>query len=388
MLEIKNTNWNYPTPIWFGLNRTTEIKLALKELNISKPLIVTDPQFSENKNFKKILEHLSKDSIQFSIFTDIKGNPTGKNVSDGVLKFNTDANDGVIAIGGGSALDAGKAIAFMSKQKEDLWFFEDVGDNWTKAIVEDMPKVIAIPTTAGTGSETGRASLIVDEDTYTKKIIFHPSILPDLVILDPELTTSLPAHLTAATGMDALAHCLEAYCSHVHHPMAHGIAIEGIKNIKDNLVTAFNDPKDISARSAMLVSSPMGSTAFQKGLGAIHSLSHPVNALYDLHHGLTNAIFMPYVLKFNQAEIEARIILLSNYLELSDRSFNGFLNWILDLRKELSIPHTLKELKIEFDFDTLAEMALVDPSTPTNPTNMTVNDMKKLYIDSYEGNLN
>jgi alcohol dehydrogenase class IV len=388
MSEIKNTNWNYPTPIWFGLNRTTEIKLALKELNISKPLIVTDPQFSENKNFKKILEHLSKDSIQFSIFTDIKGNPTGKNVSDGVLKFNTDANDGVIAIGGGSALDAGKAIAFMSKQKEDLWFFEDVGDNWTKAIVEDMPKVIAIPTTAGTGSETGRASLIVDEDTYTKKIIFHPSILPDLVILDPELTTSLPAHLTAATGMDALAHCLEAYCSHVHHPMAHGIAIEGIKNIKDNLVTAFNDPKDISARSAMLVCSPMGSTAFQKGLGAIHSLSHPVNAVHDLHHGLTNAIFMPYVLKFNQAEIEARIILLSNYLELSDRSFNGFLNWILDLRKELSIPHTLKELKIEFDFDTLAEMALVDPSTPTNPTNMTVNDMKQLYIDSYEGNLN
>ena len=388
MLEIKNTNWNYPTPIWFGLNRTTEIKLALKELNISKPLIVTDPQFSENKNFKKIVEHLSKDYIQFSIFTDIKGNPTGKNVSDGVLKFNTDANDGVIAIGGGSALDAGKAIAFMSKQKEDLWFFEDVGDNWTKAIVKDMPKVIAIPTTAGTGSETGRASLIVDEDTYTKKIIFHPSILPDLVILDPELTTSLPAHLTAATGMDALAHCLEAYCSHVHHPMAHGIAIEGIKNIKDNLVTAFNDPKDISARSAMLVSSPMGSTAFQKGLGAIHSLSHPVNAVHDLHHGLTNAIFMPYVLKFNQAEIEARIILLSNYLELSDRSFNGFLNWILDLRKELSIPHTLKELKIEFDFDTLAEMALVDPSTPTNPTNMTVNDMKKLYINSYEGNLN
>ncbi|MDC3262877.1 iron-containing alcohol dehydrogenase [Pelagibacterales bacterium] len=388
MLEIKNTNWNYPTPIWFGLNRTTEIKLALKELNISKPLIVTDPQFSENKNFKKILEHLSKDSIQFSIFTDIKGNPTGKNVSEGVLKFNTDANDGVIAIGGGSALDAGKAIAFMSKQKEDLWFFEDVGDNWTKAIVKDMPKVIAIPTTAGTGSETGRASLIVDEDTYTKKIIFHPSILPDLVILDPELTTSLPAHLTAATGMDALAHCLEAYCSHVYHPMAHGIAIEGIKNIKDNLVTAFNDPKNINARSAMLVSSPMGSTAFQKGLGAIHSLSHPVNAVHDLHHGLTNAIFMPYVLKFNQAEIEARIILLSNYLELNDRSFNGFLNWILDLRKELSIPHTLKELKIEFDFDTLAEMALVDPSTPTNPTNITVNDMKKLYINSYEGNLN
>ncbi|MDA9685329.1 iron-containing alcohol dehydrogenase, partial [bacterium] len=338
MSEINNTNWNYPTPIWFGLNRTAEIKLALKELSISRPLIVTDPQFSENENFKKMIEHLSKGSIQFSIFTDIKGNPTGKNVSDGVLKFNADANDGVIAIGGGSALDAGKAIAFMSKQKENLWFFEDVGDNWTKAIIKDMPKVIAIPTTAGTGSETGRASLIVDEDTYTKKIIFHPSILPDLVILDPELTISLPAHLTAATGMDALAHCLEAYCSEVYHPMAHGIAVEGVRIIKNNLVDAFKDPENLFARSQMLVSSPMGSTAFQKGLGAIHSLSHPINAIHDLHHGLTNAIFMPYVIKFNQSVIEEKMERLSKYIELKNQSFDGFLEWILDLRKQLSIP--------------------------------------------------
>ena len=387
MSEINNTNWNYPTPIWFGLNRTAEIKLALKELSISRPLIVTDPQFSENENFKKMIEHLSKESIQFSIFTDIKGNPTGKNVSDGVLKFNADANDGVIAIGGGSALDAGKAIAFMSKQKENLWFFEDVGDNWTKAIIKDMPKVIAIPTTAGTGSETGRASLIVDEDTYTKKIIFHPSILPDLVILDPELTISLPAHLTAATGMDALAHCLEAYCSEVYHPMAHGIAVEGVRIIKNNLVDAFKDPKNLFARSQMLVSSPMGSTAFQKGLGAIHSLSHPINAIHDLHHGLTNAIFMPYVIKFNQSVIEEKMERLSKYIELKNQSFDGFLEWILDLRKQLLIPHTLKELNVKFDFDKLSKMALVDPSTPTNPIVLSQEDMKVLYLNSYEGNL-
>ncbi|MDB9817899.1 iron-containing alcohol dehydrogenase [Pelagibacterales bacterium] len=387
MSEINNTNWNYPTPIWFGLNRTAEIKLALKELSISRPLIVTDPQFSENQNFKKMIEHLSKDSIKFSIFTDIKGNPTGKNVSDGVLKFNADANDGVIAIGGGSALDAGKAIAFMSKQKENLWFFEDVGDNWTKAIIKDMPKVIAIPTTAGTGSETGRASLIVDEDTYTKKIIFHPSILPDLVILDPELTISLPAHLTAATGMDALAHCLEAYCSEVYHPMAHGIAVEGVRIIKNNLVDAFKDPENLIARSQMLVSSPMGSTAFQKGLGAIHSLSHPINAIHDLHHGLTNAIFMPYVIKFNQSVIEEKMKRLSKYIELKNQSFDGFLEWILDLRKQLLIPHTLKELNVKFDFDMLSKMALVDPSTPTNPIVLSQEDMKVLYLNSYEGNL-
>ena len=387
MSEINNTNWNYPTPIWFGLNRTAEIKLALTELSISRPLIVTDPQFSENENFKKMIEHLSKDSIQFSIFTDIKGNPTGKNVSDGVLKFNADANDGVIAIGGGSALDAGKAIAFMSKQKENLWFFEDVGDNWTKAIIKDMPKVIAIPTTAGTGSETGRASLIVDEDTYTKKIIFHPSILPDLVILDPELTISLPAHLTAATGMDALAHCLEAYCSEAYHPMAHGIAVEGVRIIKNNLVDAFKDPENLFARSQMLVSSPMGSTAFQKGLGAIHSLSHPINAIHDLHHGLTNAIFMPYVIKFNQSVIEEKMERLSKYIELKNQSFDGFLEWILDLRKQLLIPHTLKELNVKFDFDKLSKMALVDPSTPTNPIVLSQEDMKALYLNSYEGNL-
>ena len=387
MSEIKNINWNYPTPIWFGLNRSLEIASALKNLNITKPLVVTDPQFSKNESFKKIMRNLSDASIQFSIFTNLKGNPTGQNVSDGVKVFNSDLNDGVIAIGGGSALDAGKAIAFMSKQKESIWFFEDIGDNWTHANLENMPKVLAIPTTAGTGSETGRASLIIDEEANTKKIIFHPSILPDLVILDPNLTISLPAPLTAATGMDALAHCIEAFCSPVYHPMAHGIAVEGIRNIKNNLVVAFKEPQNIEARAKMLVSSPMGSTAFQKGLGAIHSLSHPINAVHDLHHGLTNAIFMPYVLKFNQPAIESKLKLLSNYLELKNSTFDGFIDWIIKLRQELAIPHTLAELKVDFDFESLAEMALVDPSTPTNPINMNVSDMKQLYINAYEGKL-
>ena len=386
-INLENTNWNYPTPIRFGIDRVKELSLFIDELKISNPLIVTDPQFREVDQFKGIIDSLNNSNKNYSIFSEIKGNPTGTNIRDGVDVFLKNKNDGVIAIGGGSSLDAGKAVAFMSKQKENIWYFEDIGDNWTKAIIDNLPKVIAIPTTAGTGSETGRASLIVDEETYTKKIIFHPTMLPDLVILDPSLTISLPKHLTAATGMDALAHCLEAYCSNNFHPMAHGIALEGIKIIKENLVTAYNDPGNIEARAKMLVSSMMGSTAFQKGLGAIHSLSHPINAVNDVHHGLSNAIFMPYVVKFNQSQIEERIFFLSKYIDLENQSFDGFLQWILDLRNQLDIPHTLKDLNINFDFDKLSKMALVDPSTSTNPLDLNEDDMKALYISSYEGNL-
>jgi len=386
-INLENTNWNYPTPIRFGIDRVKELSLFIDELKISNPLIVTDPQFREVDQFKGIIGSLNNSNKNYSIFSEIKGNPTGTNIRDGVDVFLSNKNDGVIAIGGGSSIDAGKAVAFMSKQKENIWYFEDIGDNWTKAIIDNLPKVIAIPTTAGTGSETGRASLIVDEETYTKKIIFHPTMLPDLVVLDPSLTISLPKYLTAATGMDALAHCLEAYCSNNFHPMAHGIALEGIKIIKENLLTAYNDPGNIEARAKMLVSSMMGSTAFQKGLGAIHSLSHPINAVNDVHHGLSNAIFMPYVVKFNQSQIEERIFFLSKYIDLENQSFDGFLQWILDLRKQLAIPHTLKDLNINFDFDKLSKMALVDPSTSTNPLDLNEDDMKALYISSYEGNL-
>ena len=383
--EIVNANWNYPTPIWFGLDRSSEIVKALFELSIKKPLLVTDPNFSKNENFLQIIHLLKRKKIEFSVFSNIKGNPTGRNVSDGVEHFIFNKNDGVVAIGGGSSLDAGKAIAFMTKQKQNLWYFEDVGDNWTKAETDQLPKVIAIPTTAGTGSETGRSSLILDESDMTKKIIFHPSFLPDLVILDPKLTLSLPPHLTAATGMDALAHCLEAYCARGFHPMADGIALEGIKNVKNCLITAFKHPDNLTARSKMLVTSSMGSTAFQKGLGAIHSLSHPINAVNDVHHGLSNAIFMPYVLKFNAPVIRERIELLSKYLELKNSSFDGFLEWVLHIRSELALPHTLKALDQEFNFELLSHMALKDPSTAPNPRDISYEEMKKLYINSYEG---
>ena len=383
--EIVNVNWNYPTPIWFGLDRSSEIVKALFELSIKKPLLVTDPNFSKNENFLQIIHLLKRKKIEFSVFSNIKGNPTGRNVSDGVEHFISNKNDGVVAIGGGSSLDAGKAIAFMTKQKQNLWYFEDVGDNWTKAETDQLPKVIAIPTTAGTGSETGRSSLILDESDMTKKIIFHPSFLPDLVILDPKLTLSLPPHLTAATGMDALAHCLEAYCARGFHPMADGIALEGIKNVKNYLIPAFKPPDNLTARSKMLVTSSMGSTAFQKGLGVIHSLSHPINAVNDVHHGLSNAIFMPYVLKFNAPVIRERIELLSKYLELENSSFDGFLEWVLHIRSELALPHTLKALDQEFNFELLSHMALKDPSTAPNPRDISYEEMKELYINSYEG---
>ncbi len=383
--EIVNVNWNYPTPIWFGLDRSSEIVKALFELSIKKPLLVTDPNFSKNENFLQIIHLLKRKKIEFSVFSNIKGNPTGRNVSDGVEHFISNKNDGVVAIGGGSSLDAGKAIAFMTKQKQNLWYFEDVGDNWTKAETDQLPKVIAIPTTAGTGSETGRSSLILDESDMTKKIIFHPSFLPDLVILDPKLTLSLPPHLTAATGMDALAHCLEAYCARGFHPMADGIALEGIKNVKNYLIPAFKQPDNLTARSKMLVTSSMGSTAFQKGLGVIHSLSHPINAVNDVHHGLSNAIFMPYVLKFNAPVIRERIELLSKYLELENSSFDGFLEWVLHIRSELALPHTLKALDQEFNFELLSHMALKDPSTAPNPRDISYEEMKELYINSYEG---
>ena len=303
--------------------------------------------------------------------------------------FKKGNHDGVIAFGGGSGLDVGKAVAFMSAQTRSIWDFEDVGDNWTKANSDEIAPIIAVPTTAGTGSETGRASLITNEKNQTKKIIFHPKILPSIVILDPCLTVDLPPKITATTGMDALAHNLEAYCASGYHPMADGIALEGMNLIKKWLLIAVNEGKNLEARSAMLVAATMGSTAFQKGLGAIHSLSHPVNSVYNIHHGLSNAIFMPYVLTFNKKEIEKKIIKLSEYLELKEKSFSCFLKWVLDLRKDLRIPHKLSDVanvKPE-EIDKLSLMALEDPSTSGNPVKLTLDDMKLLYKYSLEGKL-
>ena len=382
-------NWNYPTTMWIGEDRIKDLDLACKVLKIKKPLLVTDDGLSKSKIIKNILSDLNMKNVLIEVFSSVIGNPTGKNVNDGVDFFKKKNCDGVIAIGGGSALDVGKAIAFMIGQTLPLWEFEDIGNNWTKANSDNIAPIVAIPTTAGTGSETGRASVILNEDLGIKKIIFHPKFLPSIVILDPILTKDLPKEITAATGMDALAHNLEAYCAPGYHPMADGIALEGIRIINKWLTVAVKNGSNLEARMNMLTAASMGSTAFQKGLGAIHSLSHPVNALNNLHHGLSNAIFMPYVLTFNRDVIEEKIIKISEYIGIKEKSFDGFLEWILRLRKELNIPHKLSDVIAEKDLqiDRLSEMALADPSTGGNPKKLSIDDMKIMYQHSMTGNL-
>ena len=382
-------NWNYPTTMWVGENRIKDLSIACKDLNIKKPLLVTDGELAKSKIILDTLNLLLKDNISTKVFSSFFGNPTGTNVKDGVNFFKNNNCDGVIAIGGGSGLDVGKAVAFMSCQILSIWEFEDVGDNWKKANSEKIAPIIAVPTTAGTGSETGRASVILNEETGVKNIIFHPKFLPSIVILDPLLTVDLPKKITAATGMDALAHNLEAFCAPSFHPMADGIALEGMKLIHKWLPEAVNNGSNVEARMNMLTAASMGSTAFQKGLGAIHSLSHPINALNNVHHGLSNAIFMPYVLTFNKDIIENKIIKVSEYLELDEKTFDGFLNWILDLRKKLNIPHKLSDIidEKDFDLDRLSKMALNDPSTSGNPKKLSEEDMKNMYQHSMTGEL-
>ena len=382
-MNIQNINWNYPTPIWFGPGRIRDIQKACDDLNILNPLIVTDPGILKTDIIIKLNNNLKTTA---KIYSKVQGNPTGKNVKDGVDFFNSFQNDGGIAVGGGSAMDTGKGIAFMAKQTKPIWDFEDIDDYWTRANSDVIFPIIAVPTTAGTGSETGRAGVFTNEKTKVKKIIFHPKMLPSTVILDPELTLPLPSNLTAYTGMDALAHCLEAYCSNLFHPLSQGIALEGISIIKKYLQKSFSNGDDIEARGNMLAASSMGSIAFQKGLGAIHSLSHPVGALYNTHHGLTNAVFMPYVLKKNRNAIEDKLIALSRYIELSNQSFDGFITWILNLRESLQIPHTLEELIHEdTKLEEMSAMALVDPTAGSNPIELNQMDYLKLYKDSFEG---
>ena len=381
-------NWNYPTTIWLGKDRVNDIELACAQLKIKNPLFVTDKDLSNLEIVKNLINKINNKFNNLSIFTNFSGNPIGENVDEGVSVFKQNKCDGVIAFGGGSGLDVGKAIAFMSGQTRPIWDFEDIGDYWTRANTESIAPIIAIPTTAGTGSETGRASAIINKETGIKKIIFHPKILPSIVILDPKLTLDLSPRLTAATGMDALAHNLEAFCAPNYHPMASGIAIEGMRLIKKSLLNVYKNGKDINARQDLLVAASMGSTAFQKGLGAIHSLSHPINAQFNVHHGLSNAIFMPYVLTFNKKEIETKIISICNYLNL-EKNFKSFLNWILDLRENLNIPHKLSDVMdcSNLNLDELAKMAFDDPSTGGNPKKLKVEDIKILYKHSISGEL-
>ena len=382
------SNWNYPTNVWVGEGRSLDLIEACNVSKVRKPLFVTDKDLVSLPMTLEIIANLKNSFSKIDVFSDFTGNPTGKNITEGVKIYNNNYCDGVIAFGGGSALDVGKAIAFMCGQTRPIWDFEDIGDYWKRAKESKISPIIALPTTAGTGSETGRASAIINEETGVKKIIFHPKFMPTIVILDPILTLDLPPRITAATGMDALAHNLEAFCAPGFHPMADGIALEGMRLVKNSLIEAFKNGKNINARLEMLAAASMGSTAFQKGLGAIHSLSHPVNAQFNVHHGLSNAIFMPYVLTFNRVEISEKIISACDYLGL-EKSFDKFLQWILDLRKEFNIPHTLSEIveKDKIDLDKLSEMAYADPSTNGNPKKLTVADMKTLYQHSITGEL-
>jgi len=382
------SNWNYPTTIWVGENRCKDLNAACENLHIINPLFVTDKDLINLSMVKSIISHLKKKFHKLSLFSNFSGNPIGENVDEGVKVFNENKCDGIIAFGGGSGLDVGKAIAFMSGQSRPIWDFEDIGDYWTRADESKILPIIAVPTTAGTGSETGRASAIINKQTGIKKIIFHPKMLPSIVILDPVLTVDLSPRLTAATGMDALAHNLEAFCAPGFHPMADGIAIEGMKLIKESLLVAVKNGKDLKARIDLLAAASMGSTAFQKGLGAIHSLSHPVNAQFNIHHGLSNAIFMPYVLTFNKNVIENKIITICDYLNLK-KNFQSFLDWILDLRKKLNIPHKLSDVVDikKVDLEQLSKMAFEDPSTGGNPKKITIDDMKILYEHSISGKL-
>jgi alcohol dehydrogenase class IV len=380
-------NWNYPTRIRIGSGRLSELPNACKELKIKVPLLVTDPGLSHSTLVEQIFSLMHTAGIQVEVFSKIKANPTGDQIMDGVNVYHRGAHDGIIAFGGGSAIDAAKAIALMVGQQRPLWDFEDVGDNWLNVNVESMACVIAIPTTAGTGSEVGRASVITDTKTQVKKIIFHPHMLPSLVILDPQLTVSLPKSLTAATGMDALSHCLEAYCAPSYHPMAEAIALEGIRLIKENLLLAYEKGDQLEARTHMLVASTMGATAFQRGLGAMHALAHPLGALYDAHHGRLNAILMPYVLVANQAAIEEKIERLAHYLSLSN-GFNGFLDWILQMRLELGIEHSLSEIGIDASFiDRLATMATKDAAAESNPIAFTQGQYKDILYSALHGDL-
>ena len=382
------SNWNYPTTVWAGEGRSTELSDACLIAKIKNPLFVTDKDLATIPMTIKTINNLKKVFKDIHVFSNFSGNPFGKNITEGVELYNKSNCDGVIAFGGGSALDVGKGIAFMCGQTRPLWDFEDIGDYWKRADESKISPIIAIPTTAGTGSETGRASAIINEETGVKKIIFHPKFMPTVVILDPLLTIDLPPRITAATGMDALAHNLEAFCAPGFHPMADGIALEGLRLIKNSLSVAVNNGSNIKARSEMLAAASMGSTAFQKGLGAIHSLSHPVNAQFNVHHGLSNAIFMPYVLTFNRKEISERIISICDYLGL-EKSFNSFIQWIMDLRREFNIPHKLSDVVDEekIDLDKLSEMAFNDPSTGGNPKKLTKEDMKTMYQHSISGEL-
>lgn len=381
-------NWNYPNQVSVGAGRINELASACKQLGMQSPLLVTDPGLAALPMISEAVSCCHEAGLRCGLFSHIQGNPTGQNVSDGVDAYRAGGHDGVIAFGGGSALDAGKAVALMVGQDRPLWDFEDVGDNWTRVNADGIAPIVAVPTTAGTGSEVGRASVITDTEYQVKKIIFHPNMLPSRVILDPELTLALPANITAATGMDALSHNLEAFCAPSYHPMADGIAMEGIRLVKDYLPSAVENGNDLEARTQMLVASLMGATAFQKGLGGMHAIAHSLGAVYGAHHGLLNAILMPYIVKANRDVITPRIEHLGSYLQLNNPSFDGFMDWVLTMRQQVSIPHDLSAIDIDAtQAERIGNMAVIDAAAGGNPIAFSAERYAEIFVDAVNGKL-
>ncbi|SLN35700.1 1,3-propanediol dehydrogenase [Falsiruegeria litorea R37] len=372
-------NWSYPTAVRFGAGRISEIADACAAAGITKPLLVTDKGLADLPITEATLDLLDAAGLGRALFSDVDPNPNEKNVEAGLAVYREGGFDGVIAFGGGSGLDLGKTLAFMAGQTRPLWDFEDIGDWWTRADPAGIHPIVAVPTTAGTGSEVGRAGVITNSQTHEKKIIFHPLMLPKVVICDPELTVGMPKFITAGTGLDAFAHCVEAFCSPHYHPMSQGMALEGMRLVKDYLPRAYADGTDLEARAHMMSAAAMGATAFQKGLGAIHALSHPIGAHHHTHHGTTNAVCMPAVLQFNRPAAEGVLTQAAAYLGI-EGGFDGFAAYVNNLNDSLGIPKSLAELGVSNpDLDALVRDALNDPSTGGNPVEMTAENTRALF---------
>ncbi len=379
--SVPNRNWSYPTAIKFGVGRIAELAEHSAGAGLKKPLLVTDKALASLPITAAALDVLEKAGMGRAVFSDVDPNPNEANMTAGIAVYLAGGHDGVICFGGGSALDLGKMIALMAHQKPGLsvWDLEDIDDWYTRADASKIAPIIAVPTTAGTGSEVGRAGVLTNSTTHKKKIIFHPKLMPVVTICDPALTVGMPKFITAGTGMDALAHCLEAYSSPFYHPMSQGIALEGMRLVFENLPRVYGAPDDLDARAHMMSAAAMGAVAFQKGLGAIHSLSHPVGAVYGTHHGTTNAVVMPMVLDFNRPAIETRIEAAAAYLGIKG-GFDGFKSRIMDLRAALAIPENLTAMGVKAsDLEMLTDMALEDPSCGGNPIAMTRENTRALY---------
>ncbi len=384
MSKVLRGNWNYPTTIWAGPGRIAELPAACERAGIKRPLVVTDEGLIGAPMIKSALGALKNAAL----FGAVRGNPASSHVEGGLRVYRAGGHDGVVAFGGGSALDAGKVVAFMSGQTRPLWDFEDVGDWWTRADSAGIAPVIAVPTTAGTGSEVGRAGVILNEATHQKKIIFHPLMMPRIVISDPELTVGLPRAVTAATGIDAFVHCFEAFCAPGFHPLADGVALEGMRLIHQYLPRACADGKDIEARAYMLAAASMGATAFQKGLGGVHAIAHPVGSWFNTHHGLTNAVILPYVVTFNRDAIADKTAVIARVLDLPGRGFDGFLAWVIQMRRELGIPHSLAEIGVSADkSDIIGREAAIDPSAVGNPIPVEAAQLIRIFRAAVAGKL-